>query len=99
MDNLTKIFWKNEAVRLNKELEKEKAKFDKFIEDLKETVNPDRVFPLDIFPDISKKELEDLDILLRTKKSFPLDRLSAFIGRKHYKNFLDELSSKQEGKE
>jgi hypothetical protein len=29
MDNLTKIFWKNEAVRLNKELDKEKAKFDK----------------------------------------------------------------------
>jgi hypothetical protein len=29
MDNLTKVFWKNEAVRLNKELDKEKAKFDK----------------------------------------------------------------------
>jgi exopolysaccharide biosynthesis predicted pyruvyltransferase EpsI len=94
MDNLTKVFWKNEAVRLNKELDNEKAKFDK----LKELFNPDKAFPLDIFPDISKEELEDLDILLRTKKSFPLDRLSAFIGRKHYKNFIDELSSK-EGKD
>jgi len=76
-------------------LKSAQAKFDK----LKETFNPDKAFPLDIFPDISKEELEDLDILLRTKKSFPLDRLSAFIGRKHYKNFIDELSSKQEGKE
>jgi predicted adenine nucleotide alpha hydrolase (AANH) superfamily ATPase len=33
MDNLTKIFWKNEAVRLNKELDKEKVKLDKFVED------------------------------------------------------------------
>jgi hypothetical protein len=31
MDNLTKVFWKNEAVRLNKELEKTKADHLKFV--------------------------------------------------------------------
>jgi len=95
MDNLTKIFWKNEAVRLNKELDKEKAKFDK----LKETFNPDKAFPLDIFPNINPKRITEINGFLKANFGFPLDRLSAFIGRKHYKNFLNELSSKQEGKE
>ena len=66
---------------------------------LKELFNPDKAFPLDIFPDISKKDIEQMNILLENIFGFPLDRLSAFIGRKHYKNFIDELSSKQEGKE
>ena len=76
-------------------LKSAQAKFDK----LKETFNPDKAFPLDIFPDITTDELEEIHLFLRKRFDFPLDRLSAFIGRKYYKNFLDELSSKQEGKD
>jgi hypothetical protein len=61
MDNLTKIFWKNEAVRLNKELEKEKAKFDKFV------INVRNLIAGKYSPRIQKELLDGIDELSQQK--------------------------------
>jgi hypothetical protein len=92
MDNLTKIFWKNEAVRLNKELDKEKAKFDKFVEDLKENINDFITKRIEV-----NEESKDIHKDLGGRKDvfgFLCDELK--FTKEELNEIIDELSSKQE---
>jgi hypothetical protein len=51
------------------------------IEMFEKILNEDEIYPKDIFPEITKKELEEIHNCLVLEFEFPLDRLSAHIGR------------------
>jgi len=51
--------------------------------------------PKDIFPELTEKQIADINILLINKFGFPLDRLSAHIGRKHYKNIRELINQEK----
>ena len=44
-------------------------------------INPDKIYPKDIFSELSKAQLKNIHELLMKNFGFPLDRLSAHIGR------------------
>ena len=44
-------------------------------------INPDKIYPKDIFPELSKSQLKNIHEMLIKDFGFPLDRLSAHIGR------------------
>jgi len=44
-------------------------------------LNPDKIYPKDIFPEITQKQLSQIDNYLRQTQGFPLDRLSAYLMR------------------
>jgi hypothetical protein len=53
-------------------------------------IEPNKIYPKDIFPELSKDQLDYIHNLLLTKLGFPLDRLSAHISRL----ILERLSKK-----
>jgi len=58
--------------------------------ELEKLINADEVYPLDIFPALTNKELSEIHELMILHMGFPLDRLSAHIGR----SILNGLKSK-----
>ena len=44
-------------------------------------INPDKIYPKDIFPELSKAQFKNIHEMLIKDFGFPLDRLSAHIGR------------------
>ena len=62
-------------------------------EKLKEQFDEEKAFPKDIFPELTKKQLADINVFMINHLGFPLDRLSAHIGRKHYKNIKQEIEN------
>jgi len=51
-----------------------------FLDILRE-IEPEKNYPKDIFPEITKFQLHTINSILKSKFNFPLDRLSAHIGR------------------
>ena len=74
----------NRAISITRQEEREK---------LKEQFDEEKAFPKDIFPELTDKQLADIQVLLNNGLGFTLDRLSAHIGRKHYKNIKQELKN------
>jgi len=63
----------------------------KIIEEIESLHNP---YPLDIFPELTRQQLFDINILLRNNFNFSLDRLSAELMRRARENCkLDILKS------
>lgn len=49
--------------------------------DFIEMIDEKMIYPIDIFPKLTEKDLSDVNKLLILELGFPLDRLSAHIGR------------------
>ena len=58
------------------------------IEKIKNLQNP---YSEDIFPKITKLQIEQIDVLLKTHLDFPLDRLSASLMRKARENCKEDI--------
>lgn len=70
----------------------------KDIEEFEKQFNPDKIYPKDIFPEISDFQLITINDLLLSHLHFPLDRLSAHISRKileQQRKQLQELKEKR----
>lgn len=65
----------------------------KILDDLE---NP---YPEDIFPKLTKLELDKINALLESVLKFPLDRLSAELMRRARNNLIEELKKKLEQNE
>ncbi len=61
---------------------------------IEESPNP---YPIDIFLEIDERIIPLINKWLKKELGFPLDRLSAHIGRKVRKNLQEELLSKVNG--
>jgi hypothetical protein len=58
---------------------------------VKEELDADKIYPKDIFLEISKEELEKINSFLLREMKFPLDRLSAYISRKVLEGLKEKL--------
>lgn len=80
-----------EALNLKQKL------FDETLKNIIDEIDENKAFPKDIFLEVSDLEIQRINEMLKREFGFSLDRLSAFIGRKHYKN-IKQIIQKHGGK-
>jgi hypothetical protein len=67
--------------RLISELKGRKEARKELLEEVKEITDGNKIYPKDIFPELDKSELIEINANLLDYYGFPLDRLSAHISR------------------
>jgi len=71
-----------------------KAKLSQHKTDIKnfeKLIDKENIYPTDIFPELDKQQLIDINITLKEVHGFPLDRLSAQVCRKILDNQKEAL--------
>ena len=56
-----------------------------------------KIYPIDIFPELSHFQIETINDLLLSHLKFPLDRLSAHISRRILDGIRDKLKELEDG--
>jgi hypothetical protein len=79
-------------IRLYELMSELKGRKDKE-EEIKELINPEKIYPTDIFPEMEYSDLVEISRYIDVVFGYPLDRLSAHISRKLLIGIKDEAEN------